>query len=979
MTVFFLLTWQIVSGQFSLSGRVLNKQKSEAITGATVNISETDQWAVTDKDGKFSIGNIPSGRIVVKISSLDYVTMSYELLLNQSIDTVFHLSEDNLTLEKVVVTATIDEKDLATTYTIDRKALDQLQMLSVNDAMSLLPGRKTNLSQHLASGAQTLSVNGFGGEGGNPVFGVAVEVDNVRLSNNALPNTEGAGVDVRNIATTNVESIEVVTGIPSVEYGDMTNGLVKINTRKGASPYIIDMATKPNTKQLAVSKGFEIGPNGSVLNMNAEYTKSVSNIASPYTSYDRNGLSLNYSTIINRKKTRPLSLTLGISGNAGGLDSKSDPDLFVNTYSKTNDGVVRSNIAAKWLLRKKWITNLEFTAGVNYNNQQNEVSANKSGSSSVAAIHTTEQGYHVGQTYEQNPNADILLIAPGYWYELRYNDSRALNYSASLKANWAKKFERAVNNIKVGANYTGSKNLGRGQYYADPRHTPTWREYRYDQESIINNYGLYVEDHLKVFTESGYRSYFQLTGGLRSDITDIKSSEYGVVSSLSPRVNAGYTFWENDKEKIVTDFSVRAGWGKSVKLPSLGILHPVPNYFDVLTFAPGTTASGEIFYAYYTQPHTRLFNPNLKWQSNIQKEVTVNFKIAGNSVTIVASQGNTHNAFGDLNIYTPFTYKFTDQSDLEGSEIPISNRRYSVDKTTGVVTVSDMTGVLPSETLGYRSYSRFYTNEKPINNNSPLSRKSLSWIIDFKQFKSLRTSFRLDGSYYTYNYIDEQMAAYSSSQIMADGNPYKYVGYVAGGNVSANGRRTRSLNTNLTAITHIPAIRMVLSARIETSLYNYSQRLSESPNGERSIVLDDQNSYIPSQTMTDIYGSNRFVGMYPEYYVSLDDMSTPIPFKEKFLWAKDNDAALYNELAKLVIKSNTNYFFMPNRTSAYYTANISATKEIGNTASISFNATNFLNNMSLIRNSASDTESSIYDSSSIIRFYYGLSLRLKFK
>ena len=112
---------------------------------------------------------------------------------------------------------------------------------------------------------------GNSGESGNPAFGVGVEVDGVRLSNNALARS-ATGIDTRNISSTNIESIEIITGMPSVEYGDMTNGLVKINTRKGVSSYTLDLLSKPNTKQVALSKGFVAGKRIAALNLSVEHT-----------------------------------------------------------------------------------------------------------------------------------------------------------------------------------------------------------------------------------------------------------------------------------------------------------------------------------------------------------------------------------------------------------------------------------------------------------------------------------------------------------------------------------------------------------------------------------------------------------------------------------------------------------------------------------------------------------------------------------
>lgn len=961
------------AGQYSISGRVLAKRDSTPVVGATISLLETDMWATTDAKGFYRMEQIPKGVVTVSVSSLNYVKVVHRLFMQHDIkDTIFFLEEDNLSLDEVVVTASV-KKNIATTYSIDRKALDHIQMLSVTDAASLLPGGTTNKSTNLTSGAQNFAVNGVSGERGNAIFGVGVEVDGVRLSANALPGT--SGVDVRNVASTNVESIEIITGVPSVTYGDASNGIVKINTSKGKTPYLLDLLTKPNTKQIALSKGFGLGKKVATLNVSFEHTKSVSNIASPYTAYSRNSVTLNYSNTFNRNKRKPILLNLGLAGNTGGYNTKADPDQFVNTYSKAKDDIVRGNLSLKWLLNKKWITNLEFTTSANYNDKKSETSSNKSASSSVAAIHAMQQGYFVGQLYSANPSAEILLIPPGYWYQILYNDSKALNYTGSFKMNLAKRWGIVSNNILLGGDYNVSQNNGRGSYYNDLKYAPTWRPYRYDQESAIHNYAYYIEDKLKIPVKS---SSVQVVGGLRQDITHINGSEYGTVSSLSPRVNAQFTFWER-KRKLFSDLNVRAGWGKMVKLPSFNILYAVPDYRDILAFAPGTTSQGETFYAYYSMPYTRLFNPDLKWQYTIQKELAIETKLQGTALTIILSKNTTYHSFDGINKYEPFTYKLTDQSNLQNSQIPINNRIYSIDKITGIVTVSDKTGVRSPEVLTYRQFTRFNGNSMSIN-GWPVTRNRLSWIIDFKQIRLLRTSLRLDGSYYSYQSIDEVMKGYipNTTQLMADGNPYKYIGYYAGGASSANGEKTKNVNLNFSVITHIPSLKLVVSARMECSLYDYAQNLSEYQGNERGFILDSRDNYLPSTTQSDIYGGNRFVGLYPQYYVSLDDLNKPIPFAEKFLWAKQNDPALYNELAKLVIRTNYNYYFNPNKTSIYFSGNINVTKELRRWATITFNARNFLNNMALVHSTWSSSDYTLYGSGNIPATYYGITLRLKF-
>jgi len=143
----------------------------------------------------------------------------------------------------------------------------------------------------------------------------------------------------------------------------------------------------------------------------------------------------------------------------------------------------------------------------------------------------------------------------------------------------------------------------------------------------------------------------------------------------------------------------------------------------------------------------------------------------------------------------------------------------------------------------------------------------------------------------------------------------------------------------------------------------------------RGIALESQADYMGTPFNSDT--ENKFIAIYPEYYSTWDNPSERIPFAEKFLWAKDNDATLYNDLCNLVVKSNTPYTMDANRISAYYSANFSVTKEIGDHVSLSFYANNFFNNMKTVHSSQTGLETSLFSSGYIPSYYYGLSLRLK--
>ena len=212
----------------SLSGRVVEKATGEPVEFATVVLDATEQWSVTDREGRFTITNIKALRSVVTISCLGYATLTRELKFEKNLENVkFQLEIDNLTLSGAVVTAKENDAAATTSRTVDKTALEHVQLMNVGDISSLLPGGAT-VDNNLVTSKQFNIRAGGTSENGNASFGTAVEVDGMRLSNNASYG-DVKGVSTNSIASANVESVEVITGVPSVEYGDIGAGIVKIN------------------------------------------------------------------------------------------------------------------------------------------------------------------------------------------------------------------------------------------------------------------------------------------------------------------------------------------------------------------------------------------------------------------------------------------------------------------------------------------------------------------------------------------------------------------------------------------------------------------------------------------------------------------------------------------------------------------------------------------------------------------------------
>ena len=936
--------------QITIAGRVTDEETQKPIEFASILMKENGLWAITGADGSFHIKNIPAGKVVLTIQCLGYATRQIALDINKNIPRLrINLKQENLKLDEVTVTAKRKDNESTTSYTIDRAALDQQQLLNVSDIATLLPGGKTVNATLMSDNRMALRSGSQ--EKGSPSFGTAIEVDGMRLDNNATAG-ETAGASTRTISSSNIESIEIVTGIPSVEYGDLSNGVVKVNTRKGKSPFIVEGKLNQHTQQIALNKGFDLGSRSGVLNASFEHARSFSNAASPHTAYQRNILSLNYMNIFMRETT-PLTLNIGLTGNIGGYNAEADPDNELDDYSKSRDNNLRAHFELNWLLNKKWITNLSLRGSLSTADRKSEDYTHTNSATTLANLHAMEEGYFIATNYDSNPNAPIILGPTGYWHVKQFNDSKPINGSLRLKADWTRRFDKMMSRLMLGAEYTGSRNNGQGSYYDDLRYAPTWREYRYDDLPALNNIALYAEEKVSIPTSK--LSTLEITAGLRDDITIINGSEYGTVSSLSPRFNGRYTFWKNRRKRVVSELVLHAGWGKSVKLPSFQVLYPSPSYYDIEVFRSPSTANNTTVSAWYTRPSKALYNPDLKWQYTNQTDIGIEMNIKGTRVSLSAFHHRTYNPYMATTEYTPFSYYYTPVSALEGLTIPTDGHTYTIDPTTGTVTVSSADG---SSAVVPNNERRFYLSNTRYINASPLDRYGLEWIIDFKQFKALNTSLRFDGNYYYYKSEDETLFASmhnSNTKMTGTGEPYQYIGWYRGTNGTstaqtsiANGAISKTLNLNTTITTHIPKIRLIMALRIESTLYSYRKNLS------------------------------NFEGdVYPEYYTTWDAPDTKIPFAEKFQWAKDNDATLYNDLQNLVVHPNTAYVMNANRISAYYSANLSVTKEIGDHVSISFYANNFFNNMKTVHSSQTDLDASLFSSSYIPSYYYGLSLRLK--
>ncbi len=917
---------------YSVEGVVLEAETQAPVIGAVVRIGSDYLWTTTDIDGAFSFINVEKGSWTVEVSCLGYVSLTAELKVTGDVEGLkYLLYENSLALDEVVVTAQKAKDGLGTSHNLGRDALNHLQLSNTTDIAALLPGGKTVNPDLTAENA--FSLREGGSKTGNAAFGTAVEVDGVRLGNNASFGEMG-GTDTRSVAVENIESIEVITGVPSAEYGDLNSGMVKINTRKGRTPVNVTFSVNPRTYQASVSKGIDLQEDNGVLNLSAEWARAVKKLISPYQSYTRTGITLGYTNTF----AKVFRFEAGFTGNIGGMDTKDDPDAFTGEFQKERDNVFRGNTSLTWMLNRSWVTNLKFDASVNFNDNLFRYHKYESYASNQPAVHAEQAGYFLAERL------------PLTYFSDQVTDSKELDFAASLKYNWHKRWDDVKSFLKAGVQWKANGNVGQGEYYEDPALAANgYRPRPYTEYPFMHNLSVYAEEHL---TLPIARTKLEITAGLRMENVFIKNSLYNNKTTFSPRFNA--------KWQLTEGLAIRGGWGITEKLPSYYILYPKQEYRDIQTY--GFSHGSQTSYIYYTQPYTVVYNPELRWQRNSNSEFAIDAAFADWKISLVGFCNLTKGPYNFLDVYEPYSYDILQKP--ADFTMP-SDPQIIVDEQTGMLYIRGAQEEYWTP-MDVKVTDRTFAKSTMQNNGADVTRAGAELVVEFPEIRPVRTTFRFDAAYTYTKYLNEQIAAYYQngwSHTYLPNRSYQYVGLYANGGSSssvANGKVTHNLDANLTAITHIPQARLIITCRLEMSLLRRSRNISQYNGADYAYTINESDN---KATGGNIYDGNSYTAIRPVSYMDLDGNVHP------FTDAEAADPAFAN----LILKSANAYTFARDGYGAYMSANLSITKEIGDHVSLSFFANNFTNSRPYVKSMATGV-GAIFTPA----FYYGLTCRLKF-
>ncbi len=293
---FFLFGCQLLA-QPSVSGKVTDLRNGEYLTGVNVYFPELSRGAVTDKNGYYSIQNLPKGKHILQFSFVGFKT-DYQTIFIQNENVELNIEMDELVLkgDEVVISGNFTSTQHDNTVkisTIDAHQLELSGYPSLIESISEIPG---------------VDMISKGPGIGTPVIR-GLSLSNILFLNNGVPmeNFQFSENHPYLVDEYGVERIEVIKGPASLIYGSgavggVINLIDKPVSQEGTIDGDFNLKYFGNTEGINSNLGLQGNQNGFVwgvrggVNSNKDYRQGNGEIAKN-TRFNRQSAKLNVGLI----------------------------------------------------------------------------------------------------------------------------------------------------------------------------------------------------------------------------------------------------------------------------------------------------------------------------------------------------------------------------------------------------------------------------------------------------------------------------------------------------------------------------------------------------------------------------------------------------------------------------------------------------------------------------------------------------------
>ncbi|HSG29776.1 MAG TPA: TonB-dependent receptor plug domain-containing protein, partial [Candidatus Krumholzibacterium sp.] len=704
-----------------MAGKVIDILSKKPVKDVLVAIQGTTMSTLTDEKGHFSF-DLPEGKVSISVYHKDYFVSNYqdleitrgrittyecELVVGDPSQNIFFSMGGINVLESREL---IPDK-IETVHAISGAEIEHQLSTNLGDILDIIPGVERTAPPGLSKKTQ-IGLRGTADIKDNQslaLAGTKVVIDDINLSNNAnlqtgtgtatsvTSSTAGSGIDLRTIPADNIESVEVITGVPSVEYGDVTSGIVKVTTKSGRVPHRLKLKSNPDTKEANINGGFMLRGTNITYNANAAYSqRDIRRDGDEYIRYSgqltfRNELMDERLQILNK---------LYYTGTFDENDVDQDDPLSVEQKNRDRTFIYGHSLDYDFKedLKFEWKANVKYT-------YRNSYYQRLTGADTRILTDETEPG-----TYEGVFGAGSYLSQ--IW-------TKGEEWNVGLKSNlrWDFNLLDFDNSLLTGAEYSFDDNVGEGKIF-DPLYPPGGstgrRPLSYDAVPALQMASLYIEDEIggsfrmrpwALNLGARYEMYtpFKLhLDGIFNDkgIVESKNGTY-----VNPRVRFKYELADNSQ--------VRLSWGKSSKMSPMTSIFQGPTYIDIVEENAGATADSiNLISTYvYNYDNSRLLGyQNEKYEGSFDQKI------------------------GPVGLILTGFYTSSEEMPRRQND-PVMIERYSWTDWP------DPASATPIDTL-YTDNGAFYQNIGWYENYG------VEFQLYTKRIKKLSTVFRISGSYY---------------------------------------------------------------------------------------------------------------------------------------------------------------------------------------------------------------------------------------
>ncbi len=733
-------------------------------------------------------------------------------------------------LREIVVTAS-EARGLTSGSRIDRAAMQHLQPTSFADLLELIPG---NVSKDPDMGsASTITLRETGGVSatgqktalGNDYaitsLGTSFVVDGAPVNNDAnlqsvplsgdSPSDKrtvvNRGVDMRALSTDNIESVEVLRGIPSAEYGNLTSGVVNIRRIRRATPLTARFKADQYSKLFSAGKGFNTGIN-KVVNADLGYLDSKVDPRDNLENFKRVNASLRTSMQWFAAPAN-FDMRLALNFNTTVDNAKADPDLNNRKVDEFKSTVTNWSFSGEWRLtlnRINWLKSITLNTNVSYESDQLTRRRQVAPQRASVAPTSMSAGVHDGQYLLGEYVADFRM------------DGKPVTVFVKAKGDGAVSFGTLAHNYKLGADWSFSKNYGDGQVYDLTRPlSASWttRPRKFSDIPAMNTVSAFLEDNITLLLSKGHSVEAQL--GLRSiqlvgldKAYDLNGKPY-----LDPRFNVMWHLPDLNRGGHPVMLTLAGGWGLSTRMPTADYLFPQLVYNDITELNYYNTTdpmnlSRIVLRTYIDNPANYGLRParNRKW------EVRLGLESGGWRLSATYFQERLTDGFRYSAFYQSYAFRQYDATAIN---------------PTGLTAPPDIATLPYTDTKRLDGYSR-------VTNGSKIEKRGVEFTLNTPRWRAIGTRLIVTGAWFRSLYSNSQMLFRTVSDVVGD-TPVsnRYVGLYD----TNDGRVNSQLNTNFTFDTQVPRWGLVFTTSVQCMWYVRTRRLAENGTPAQYLSVDD--------------------------------------------------------------------------------------------------------------------------------------------